>query len=152
MTSIPQLAFSGSSSSPSPLPAALASSSTVSSSSAIFSGEIAPRDQATADVVSRLRRLEETIGDAYAQAGELASALITARRLHGRSPIVGHKVLEMVGQAQLSAAQAAGHAAGAHRMLDQLAIAIGIDVSAYGDAGKGPETFTSAALASADRI
>lgn len=97
-----------------------------------------------------LRRLEDTLGDAYAQAGELASALITARRVHGRSPVVGHKVLELVGQAQLATAQATGHAAGAHRLLDQLALALGIDVSAFGDAGKGPETlapFTAAELA-----
>jgi len=82
----------------------------------------------------------------YAKAGELSTALIAARREAGLAEIVGHSITRGVAQTMLALSEGQKEIAGVHRLIEQLAKSVGIDVSAYGDGQSKPDdpAFTGA--------
>lgn len=89
-------------------------------------------------LVSDLHAYERMLQALFAKGGELATAAILAQASHNISPISGHQVLTGISQAQLMTSTALGHIAQAHRDLERLARALGIDPTGFGDVLKAP--------------
>lgn len=93
-----------------------------------------------AALASDLHAYEKLLQALFAKGGELSTSAILAQVGRNISPVAGHQVLAAISNAQLLTSSALGHIAEAHRMLEALGRRLGIDVQAFGDVLKPPES------------
>ena len=89
---------------------------------------------------ARVHEFERLLEDALAEGGALVGDLVRARRDVGLSTVVGQPVFDAVLEALEAVGGARGKAIQAHRQLDRMGQALGLDETGYGDAGKDPLT------------
>lgn len=88
------------------------------------------------DVIKQLRGIEVLMDQAFATTGRLMTALVGARIEQGISPVVGKNIRPALSDVAVHLSNGQARAADLHRLLEAVAQARGLDVTAYGDEDK----------------
>lgn len=95
------------------------------------------------EVAKQLRTVEVLMDQVFAATGRLMTSLITARIDQGISPVVGKNIRPLVSDVAVHISNGQARAADLHRMLEAVAKARGLDVTAFGDEDKNaPDVLT----------
>ena len=93
-------------------------------------------DPAGADFAAKLRAFEHSLDAAFVAGSELGMAAVRVRIAHKLSAVVGQSFFEEVDRATSAVIAARGHSVKGHRLAEQVARRLGLQVDLYGEEAK----------------